>query len=853
MMRIFTLIITFGFLLGASSLLAGDEPSAAAASEPAITAPPGFVVEAIFKVPSSAMGSWASLTVDAQGRLIASDEGNKGVFLITLPALDAQDASATVEKLPVQVGGAQGLLWAFDSLYLHVDGRGLFRAIDTDADGRVDSASLIMASTGAGGHGQHGIALAPDGKSLYVAGGNHSDLPQELSGSRIPRNWAEDLLLPRQWDANGHAAGRLAPGGWICQVSPDGQQRQVFSIGYRNQYDLAFNADGELITYDADMEWDMGLPWYRPTRVVHATSGSEFGWRSGTGKWPAYYEDSLPGALDLGPGSPTGVVFGAGAKFPAKYQRACFLLDWTYSTIHAVWLTPHGSSYTANKEDFIVGQPLAVTDAVIGLDGAMYFITGGWGTQTYLYRARYIGGESTAPVELRNQAGAEQRALRRRLEAMHAGGAADVDLIFAQLGSDDRFLRYAARVALEHQPLTTWRESALAIETPLATINAMIALARQGQPADQPAVLASLARLRFAALSEEEQLGLLRAYQLAFVRLGEPDDPARAALVARLDPLFPSKSDAVNTELARLLVYLRAPSIIEKALALIEHLGPEKTPNWGALVARNDRYGGTVARMLENIPPARAIQLLFVLRNVKEGWTSEQRREYFSLFPRLAQYPGGNSYTGFLTNIRSDALKTCSPAEQAALGELASQSLAGQTFIPTPPQGPARKWTKTEALAVLEKPTHPANYDAGRNLFHAQCANCHRLNGEGGAVGPDLSTALRKYSLADMLDSVLEPSKVISDQYGSQQLLTTDGRVLVGRVVSIGDQLYVYTVDGGNQPQVIQRDDVDEMHVSQVSQMPVGLIDPLNDQELLDLIAYLQAAGSREDQRYRSN
>ena len=122
MMRIFTLIITFGFLLGASSLLAGDEPSAAAAREPAITAPPGFVVEAIFKVPSSAMGSWASLTVDAQGRLIASDEGNKGVFLITLPALDAQDASATVEKLPIQVGGAQGLLWAFDSLYLHCDG-----------------------------------------------------------------------------------------------------------------------------------------------------------------------------------------------------------------------------------------------------------------------------------------------------------------------------------------------------------------------------------------------------------------------------------------------------------------------------------------------------------------------------------------------------------------------------------------------------------------------------------------------------------------------------------------------------------------------------------------------------------
>ncbi len=821
--------------------------------QPEITAPADFVVEPIFKVPGATMGSWASLTADDRGRLIASDEGNKGLYLITPPAIGSASTDAKVEKLPVQVGGAQGLLWAFDSLYMHVDGKGLFRATDTDDDGRVDSARLLMASTGGGGHGQHGIALAPDGKSLYVAAGNHSNLPKELSGSRIPGKWDEDLLLPRRWDARGHAAGRLAPGGWICEVSPDGKDWDVFSIGYRNQYDLAFNADGELITYDADMEWDMGLPWYRPTRVVHATSGSEFGWRSGTGKWPAYYEDSLPGALNIGPGSPTGVVFGAGAKFPAGYQRACFLLDWTYSTIHAVHLTPHGSSYVAEKEDFIVGRPMAVTDAVIGTDGAMYFITGGWRTQTYVYRVRYEGDESTEPVELRNRAGTEQRAQRRRLEAMHVGGAVDFELIFANLSSDDRFIRYAARIALENQPVASWRDRSLKIKTPMATVAAMIALVRQGKPADQPAALTALGALRFATLSEQQQLGLLRAYQLAFIRLGEPSEQARAALVDRLDPLFPGSSDAVNTELARLLVYLRAPSIIEKALALIEHLGPETTPDWGELVRRNDRYGGTVARMLENKPPARAIHLMFVLRNVQQGWTIEQRERYFSLFPRMAQHPGGNSYSGFLANIRDDAWKTCSPAEQAALGDLARSSLAGKIFVTTPPQGPARKWTKTEALAVLSQPAHKPNYDSGRNLFHAaQCAKCHRLNGEGGAVGPDLSTAMQKYSIADMLDSVFEPSKVISDQYGSHQLMTTDGQVLVGRVVKIGEQMYVYTVDGGNQPRIIQQDDVDEMRVSNVSQMPLGLIDELNDRELIDLITYLQAAGSREDQRYQS-
>ncbi len=119
--------------------------------------------------------------------------------------------------------------------------------------------------------------------------------------SKAPTSWNEDHLLPRMWDANGHAVGILAPGGWIASTDPDGNSWDIWSIGYRNPYDMAFNADGELFAYDADMEWDVGMPWYRPTRVVHASSGSEFGWRSGSGKWPVFYQDSLPPLVNIGP------------------------------------------------------------------------------------------------------------------------------------------------------------------------------------------------------------------------------------------------------------------------------------------------------------------------------------------------------------------------------------------------------------------------------------------------------------------------------------------------------------------------------------------------------------------------
>src|SRR5262249_8812137 len=155
--------------------------------------------------------------------------------------------------------------------------------------------------------------------------------------------------------------------------------------------DMAFNPDGELFTWDSDMEWDIGAPWYRPTRVNHCVSAGEYGWRSGSAVWPTYYPDSLPTTLDVGLGSPTGMKFGTSAKFPLRYQRALFAADWAYGRILAIHLTPLGASYEGTFETLVTGKPLNVTDLDFGPDGAMYFITGGRGTPSTLYRLTYSG------------------------------------------------------------------------------------------------------------------------------------------------------------------------------------------------------------------------------------------------------------------------------------------------------------------------------------------------------------------------------------------------------------------------------------------------------------------------------
>ena len=424
-----------------------------------IKVPDGFKVELIHSV-KPGQGSWVSLAHDNRGRLITSDQYG-GLFRITPPAIGS-DKSPKIEKLDVKMGHAQGLLYAFDSLYAVVNGKpfgkgpGLYRLRDTNDDDQYDEIKLLRTINGGGEHGPHAVILSPDKKSLFVCGGNHTEIPSPET-SRVPKNWQEDQLLPRMWDAGGHAVGKMAPGGWICRTDPDGKKWELISSGYRNEYDIALNTEGDLFTYDADMEWDIGSPWYRPTRVCFASSGSEFGWRSGTGKWPSFYPDSIPASVDIGPGSPTGIAFGTGAKFPAKWQRALFVCDWSYGVIYAVHLKQKGGGYSGSFERFCSAPALQGTDISIGPDGAMYFTIGGRRTQSGLYRVTYVGLKSTTPIKPVPLNKVAQ--LRREIEEHHvAGDKSAVEIGIKNLGHSDRFVRYAARIALEHQPVESWEE-----------------------------------------------------------------------------------------------------------------------------------------------------------------------------------------------------------------------------------------------------------------------------------------------------------------------------------------------------------------------------------------------------------
>jgi putative heme-binding domain-containing protein len=866
---------------GAAAVARGGNKAGRATPAEELKLLPGFKADLVYSVPKAEKGSWVSMCTIPGGRLIVCDQG--GPLYRVTPGKGQDDTK--VEKIDLPIGHAQGLLWAFDALYVVVNGggmggngAGLYRLTYDKATDKFTEVTRLAKFSGRGGgtaggeHGPHAVRLGPD-KKLYVVAGNFTRIPDGCSPNSPARNFAEDLLNIRNPDGGGHDPTVWAPAGWVARCDKDGKNWELVLNGLRNTYDFDFNLDGQFFLYDSDMEWDTGSPWYRPTRVLMGVPGGEYGWRNGTGKWPDYYPDSLPAVVNTGMGSPTGVTFGYGAKFPAKYQRALYCMDWAYGKLYAVHLTPEGAGYKGTFEPFVSGQGWDGTDVIIGEDGAMYVTIGGRGTQSGLYRISYTGTESTDAVktagETLDAAAVDARKLRLLLDT-YSGSSSDVlDITWRALAYRDRYVCFAAMRVLERMPRADWEEKALTETKPSIATRALIALIRtatadqagkpdqadktnipnfmqptpgisqtigtpkvpatDAQAALQPKVLDALNRIPLTGLSEEQRLELLRAYQLCFIRLGKPTAEQAAALIKRLDPLFPSPSTPMNRELSQLLAYLNAGSFVGKAVPLLA-----KAPT------QEDQ-----------------LHYALCLRLVSDGWTMEQRKAYFAWLEYAERnYRGGNSFRRFIARIRSDAMAKLSPDETIAITEfLKSQQKAVTAAKVQPPRQFVKNWQMADLVPALEQADKGRNFERGKAAFEAaQCAKCHRFGNEGGGgIGPDITGVGSRFQPADILESILLPSKVISDQYQTVEVRTNDGDVIVGHVEG-EDETTITVMTDPFSPDIkarVKKTDIASKKPGKLSLMPEGLIDTLSKEEILDLIVYMRSGGNAKDPAFK--
>jgi putative heme-binding domain-containing protein len=851
----------------------------------ALKLPPDFHADHLYSPGVHDQGSWIAMTFDDKGRMITSDQyGN--LYRLTIPAIGADTAQSKIKIDTLElhipgdtsrsartIGRAHGLLYAFHSLYVMVNDdddtaysrrSGLYRLQDTDGDDQYDKITLLKRLEGGGEHGPHSIVLGPDAQSLYIIAGNFTKMPK-MDNYTAPPVWQIDNLLPLIRDPNGHDYNVNIHGGWIARLDSTGGNMTLISAGFRNPFDLTFNDAGDMFTFDSDMEWDFGLPWYRPIRICHVPSGGEFGWRPGTDKWSPGYPDNLPPLLNIGQGSPTSVFSGQNAHFPEKYRRSIFAFDWSFGIIYAFQPQPEGASYKATAEEFISGSPLPLTDGMIGPDGALYFLTGGRRLESDLYRVYY--GDNTQNTEkLATPELTEIQKLRRKLETYHGAPKADaINFAWPYLKNEDRFIRYAARIAIEHQPVNEWQEKTLNEKDPVTLTQAAIALARQGSSNQKDKLLRALTGIHYAQLSESQQVDLLRAFELVLARMGLPSAPVKAQVIAYLDTQYPASTNNLNRSLSKVLVYLDDPKGVEKTMALLatakDDTGYQKTFTQSSdLILRNMQYGADIARTLANVPPAQQTYYATVLSEAKSGWTPELREKYFRWFYKAFSYKGGHSFVGFIDLARKNALKLVPKDRVAYFNSISGDSLVGRSEMRLTqnvqqPKGPGKDWEVDTALAILNDGLSNRNFERGKAMFNAcLCSSCHNMRGEGGTVGPDLTQLGTRFSYKDMLVAIIEPSKTISDQYAATVFYLKDGSSVVGRVMNQDADKY-YISQNPFAPQTLReipKKDVVRTRLSETSIMLPGLINQLNAEELKDLLAYLKSGGNPQDTIFSS-
>jgi len=220
-------------------------------------------------------------------------------------------------------------------------------------------------------------------------------------------------------------------------------------------------------------------------------------------------------------------------------------------------------------------------------------------------------------------------------------------------------------------------------------------------------------------------------------------------------------------------------------------------------------------------------EVLFASKLLQPGSTETLA---FTAPTELGDYPYVCTFPGHW--IRMNGILRVVASEDGAEEVVAAKAAPTRKFV--------RNW-KYDELAGDVASRAMRDAERGRTVFEAaSCLSCHKIDDVGGTTGPELRSVVARYTPAELLLHVLEPSKVIAPEFVAQIFQTEDGRVVAGRVVSQDDTTVRVQVDPyGGAPVELAVDEIEERATSNVSVMPSGLLSTFERAEILDLLAYL--------------
>ena len=154
-----------------------------------------------------------------------------------------------------------------------------------------------------------------------------------------------------------------------------------------------------------------------------------------------------------------------------------------------------------------------------------------------------------------------------------------------------------------------------------------------------------------------------------------------------------------------------------------------------------------------------------------------------------------------------------------------------------------REWALADLTPHLDKLNEGRDLERGKELYRAVgCGQCHRIEEEIAGIGPNLTDIGKTRTPKELLESIVAPSARIDPKYAATILVTIDGLAVQGRIQSEDEEKVVLRgVESFNEPRVILRSEIEERLLSNVSMMPAGILNTLQQDEILDLMAYVLA------------
>ena len=714
------------------------------------------------------------------------------------------------------------LLWGVDG-WLYVAQRDrILRIKDSDNDGLGETQETIARLDTLADYPHNGLS----GMTWHTDGGLVFSL-----GENFGKDWT---LL----GADGQRLSGRGEGG-VFHCTKEGNRLRRIAKGFWNPFGLWMRGDGVLFAAEND-------PGSRPPcRLLHVVEGGDYGFQYVYGSDPVHpfvcWNGELRGTLGMvhpsGEGPCAVVGLGAGLMIPS-WSNHCI----DYYPLH--W---EGATLRADQIQLLRGSDMfRPTGMVRKNDREYYFVD--WVSPSYelhgfgrLWKLE-IDPSLATWLEPEIQALTPQAQLADRLRTGRDLSPQDIsqEELFRIIEGNDRYLADAAQMALG-RIAKEWSQSQWEEITPSRRVAAFVALRKEHL--DEPQFVQRMwadpdPEIRFEVLRWIADAVLTDELPRVESMLEDPDLDYR---------LFEATLATINT-----LVGKPSQGVTDVKM-LIDKIGNEQTPARVAAYAlrlvpvREDRLDKSLMkRLMDRSDPDLTREVVRTLAMRKDDSSQEFLVE-IAQDARMSESIRLDALAGLIGTIDPRAKELVGQLVESSNERIAKEALRvwqqsgwSPSRVPNQeqkkPSRSVQEWI--ERIDAMEGQPDP---EAGRRVFFhvagAACAQCHRYDGRGNVVGPDLSLISRQGSRYDILASILEPSREVAPQFYTTLLQLSDGSEFTGILLRSSSN-EVYRNNFG-QEITFQKSDIESRKELRVSLMPSGLLDSMSDAQVRDLLAFL--------------